>query len=109
MTETLDQVTDPTELGPAREPRDTPASSVEARVAALAKLTPAEVVAVANRVQRSRNPLHAATLVSAREILAMTELILLADAAAARGLPPEEPAAAGDTDTETDDDNGDTP
>jgi len=45
----------------------------------LPKMTIAEAVAVAARVQRSRNPLRAATLVSTREILAMTEVLLACD------------------------------
>lgn len=88
MSDALDKITDPTELGPPRKPRPGKAAlrSVEQRVGSLEKMTVAEVMALAERVQRSVNPLYAATNVSVRETLALTELVVSLDAAARQKL-----------------------
>lgn len=73
-------LTDPTELGAPRPPRKDPLPGVEQRIKALPKTTTEETVALAARILRSRNPLRAASTVSVRDILAMAEVIVSADA-----------------------------
>lgn len=88
MSGTINHMTDPTELGPPRKPGPGKAAirSVETRVQSLAKFSHVDVMEIAERVQRSKNPLHAATNVSVAEILALTEMVVSIDESARRKL-----------------------